>query len=278
MVTAYDSESGRPGSNPEWRLIYYEASITAQGLPEPSSPWGSTLGTRAAEHKGCNWACNLIEGCSLALCSTTASVVSAGICHRNKVNSIAWLYRKAQPKDSTFTLHYITLHYITLRSFSWVSYVAGIKMTSFRNPRTRFPSLHGRRAKRSKNKIDYTSKQKFRSFHKRENARVEFQAIISTFSCRHKFPVELFRCENFRKGNDSISSLLIMILFRAYWLWFYFEVIDYDSISRLLIIKWTPNSHMFLNFPLAGSLICPKDWICCLENKKSLWQIFLNRQ
>ena len=34
VVTAYDSESGRPGSNPEWRLIYYEASITAQGLPD----------------------------------------------------------------------------------------------------------------------------------------------------------------------------------------------------------------------------------------------------
>ena len=55
VVTAYDSESGRPGSDPEWGLIYYEASITAQGLPEPSSLRGSTLGTRAAEHKGCNW-------------------------------------------------------------------------------------------------------------------------------------------------------------------------------------------------------------------------------
>ena len=33
-VTAYDSESGRPGSNPEWGLIYYEALITAQGLPD----------------------------------------------------------------------------------------------------------------------------------------------------------------------------------------------------------------------------------------------------
>ena len=55
VVTAYDSESGRPGSNPEWGLIYYEASITAQGLPEPSSLRGSTLGTRAVEHKGCNW-------------------------------------------------------------------------------------------------------------------------------------------------------------------------------------------------------------------------------
>ena len=37
VVTAYDSESGRPGSNPEWVLIYYEAPITAPGLPEPSS-------------------------------------------------------------------------------------------------------------------------------------------------------------------------------------------------------------------------------------------------
>ena len=42
VVTAYDSESGRPSSNPEWGLIYYKASITAQGLPEPSSPRGST--------------------------------------------------------------------------------------------------------------------------------------------------------------------------------------------------------------------------------------------
>ena len=47
--------ASRPGSNPEWGLIYYEASITAQGLPKPSSLRGSTLGTRAAEHRGCNW-------------------------------------------------------------------------------------------------------------------------------------------------------------------------------------------------------------------------------
>ena len=43
------------------------------------------------------------------LCSATVSVVSAGICHINEVNSIAWLYRKAQPKDS---IQYITLHYM----------------------------------------------------------------------------------------------------------------------------------------------------------------------
>ena len=82
-------ESGRSGSNPEWGLIYYEASITLQGLPEPSSLRGSTLGTRAAEHKGCNWGMQMIDGCSLALCSATLSVVSAGICHRNEVNSTA---------------------------------------------------------------------------------------------------------------------------------------------------------------------------------------------
>ena len=68
VVTAYDSESDRPGSNPEWRPIYYKAPITAQGLPEPSSLRGNTLGTRAAEHKGCNWACKLTDGCSLKSC------------------------------------------------------------------------------------------------------------------------------------------------------------------------------------------------------------------
>ena len=55
VVTAYDFESCHPGSNPEWGLIYYKAEITTQGLPELSSFRGSTLGTRAAEHKGCNW-------------------------------------------------------------------------------------------------------------------------------------------------------------------------------------------------------------------------------
>ena len=77
-------------------------------------PPGSTLGTRAAEHKGCNWGMQLIDGCSFELFSATVSVVSAGICHINKVNSIAWLYRKAQPKD---IIYYITLHYITLHPF-----------------------------------------------------------------------------------------------------------------------------------------------------------------
>ena len=36
--------------------------------------------------KAVTGACKLIDGCSLALCSATFSVVSAGICHRNEVN------------------------------------------------------------------------------------------------------------------------------------------------------------------------------------------------
>ena len=39
--------------------------------------------------KAVTGACKLIDGCSLVLCSATVSVVSAGICHRNEVNSIA---------------------------------------------------------------------------------------------------------------------------------------------------------------------------------------------
>ena len=89
MVTTYDFESGRPGSNPEWGPIYYKASITAQGLPEPSSLRGSTSVPEQLNIKTVTGACKLIDGCSLALCSATVSVVSAGICHRNEVNSIA---------------------------------------------------------------------------------------------------------------------------------------------------------------------------------------------
>ena len=79
VVTAYDFESGNPGSSPERGSIYYEASITAQGLPELSSLRGRTLGTRAADHKGCNWGMQMIDGCSLELCVATLSVASSGI-------------------------------------------------------------------------------------------------------------------------------------------------------------------------------------------------------
>ena len=82
MVTVCELESGRPGSNLEYGSIYYEASITAQGLPKPSSIRVNTLGTRAAdEHKGCNW------GMQIDRWLQPRAVFG------NKVNSIAWFYR-----------------------------------------------------------------------------------------------------------------------------------------------------------------------------------------
>ena len=81
-----------------WGPIYYKAPITAQGLPEPSSHRDSTSVPEQLNIKAVTGSCKVIDGCSLVLCSATVSVVSAGICHRNKVNSTAWLYRKARPK------------------------------------------------------------------------------------------------------------------------------------------------------------------------------------
>ena len=80
-----------PGSSPEWVPIFYEARSTAQaqGLPKPSSIRSSTSVPEQLNMKAVTGPCKLIDGCSLALCSATDSVVSAGICHRNKVNSIA---------------------------------------------------------------------------------------------------------------------------------------------------------------------------------------------
>ena len=83
VVTAYYFESGCPGSSPEWGLIYYKA---AQGVLESSSLLGSTLQLNI---KAVTGACKLIDGCSLELCSVTPSAASSGICHRNKINSIA---------------------------------------------------------------------------------------------------------------------------------------------------------------------------------------------
>ena len=40
VVTAYDSESDRPESSPEWRLIYYEALDHCTGLTRAFIPPG----------------------------------------------------------------------------------------------------------------------------------------------------------------------------------------------------------------------------------------------
>ena len=61
------------GANPELLHMAY-----------PSLHPSGVQGTRAAEHKGCNWACKLTDGCSRKSCDATPSVTSSGICHRNK--------------------------------------------------------------------------------------------------------------------------------------------------------------------------------------------------
>ena len=81
----------------------------------PSGRRGSKLDSRAAKHKGCNWSMHVdwwLQPCAV-------------YCHRfsgfswhmpqKKVNSIAWLYQRAQPKDSIL--------YITLHSFDRLSFV-----------------------------------------------------------------------------------------------------------------------------------------------------------
>ena len=66
VVTAYDFESGRPGSNPEWGLIYYEASITAQAYPNLHPSRVVHWVPEQLNMKAVTWACKLIDGCSLA--------------------------------------------------------------------------------------------------------------------------------------------------------------------------------------------------------------------
>ena len=89
VVTAYDSESGRPGSDPE--SGQYTMRFRSLHRAYPSlHPFGVVHWVpEQLNIKAVTGACKLIDGCSLALCSATVSVVSAGICHRNKVNSTA---------------------------------------------------------------------------------------------------------------------------------------------------------------------------------------------
>ena len=115
-VTAYDFESGRPGSNPEWGQICYKAPITAQGLLEPSFLRGSTLGTRAAEHKGCNWGTQVdwwLQPC--AVFSNSFSGVNWHICHKKSQFNCMTL-SKGSTKDSIL---YSTNKSYELKKFNW---------------------------------------------------------------------------------------------------------------------------------------------------------------
>ena len=113
VVTAFDSESGRPGSNPEWGQ--YTMRLRSLHRAHPSlHPSGVVHWVpEQLNIKAVTGACKLIDDCSRALCSATVSVVSAGICYRNKVNSTAWLYRDGPShKIVSLTLHNITYTYI----------------------------------------------------------------------------------------------------------------------------------------------------------------------
>ena len=107
VVTAYNSESGRPGSNSEWRqnTIRFRSLHRAYLSLHPSgvAHWvPEQLNIKAVTGAG-----KLIDGCSLVLRSVTVSVVSSRICHKNEVNSTVWLYRYGPSyKIVSFTLHY----------------------------------------------------------------------------------------------------------------------------------------------------------------------------
>ena len=115
VVTDFDSESGRPGSNPEWGQ--YTMRLRTLLMAYPSlHPSGVVHWVPGQLSKNAvTGACKLIDGCSRALCSATVSVVSSGIYHRNKVKSTAWLYRDRQ----SYKIVSFTLHYITLRNITW---------------------------------------------------------------------------------------------------------------------------------------------------------------
>ena len=99
MVTNSHYESSHHDSSPEWVPIgldhytrltraFIRGRTSVRSVPEQ------------LYIKAVTGACTLINGCSLELCSATHSMASSGICHRNKVNSIAWLYRGPWLEDS----------------------------------------------------------------------------------------------------------------------------------------------------------------------------------
>ena len=72
--------------------------------------------------------------------------------------------------------------------------------------------MHGKRAERSKNKIDYAYlllNKNFVHFINAKSARRISGHNLHVFM-QAQIPAKLFMFENFRKGNDSISSLLII--------------------------------------------------------------------
>ena len=85
------------------------------------------LGTRAAEHQGCNWDMQIIDGCSLELCVATLQWCHLALRHRNKLNSITWLFRDGSIRKYQFTFYGIGLYIYNLSSktsFAFLSRIA----------------------------------------------------------------------------------------------------------------------------------------------------------
>ena len=89
VVPAYDPESGRTGSNPEWGQYNIRLRSLHRAYPSLHTSGVVHWVPEQLNIKAVTGACKLIDGRSLVLCSATPLVVSAGICHRNKINSIA---------------------------------------------------------------------------------------------------------------------------------------------------------------------------------------------
>ena len=70
--------------------------------------------------KAVTGACKLIDGCSFALCSTTVSVISAGICHRIKSIQLHDSIVRLSQKIVSFTLHYMYIPHTGFRFFKYL--------------------------------------------------------------------------------------------------------------------------------------------------------------
>ena len=89
VVTAYDES---PPGFESW-VIYYKALITYRADPSLRSLRGSTCYQSMNFAKAILWHANWLICIEAVFENDNNSLASSGICHRNKVNSIAWLYR-----------------------------------------------------------------------------------------------------------------------------------------------------------------------------------------
>ena len=125
VVTAYDSESGRPGSNPEWGQITIRLRSLHRAYPSLHPFKVVQWVPEQLNIKAVTGACKLIDGCSLELCSATLSVASSGI-YATEIKSIQ-------------------LHDSIVMALPWdsISYIYSFTFTCTANWRTVSSSMHG---------------------------------------------------------------------------------------------------------------------------------------